>query len=484
MQCVCKYLFLSAFVILNVASIHGQSHPGLDPGDNSSHISDSANAPGSTVFTVRQIIITGNKKTKEAIILRELLFNKGEKYTLQNLVTKFEQSKSFLMNTALFHEVVISLKGFSGSDIDVLVDVSERWYVFPLPYLKPVDRNLNQWLFEQNAKLSRTNHGVKIVHNNITGRNDKLRLWLITGYTKQASFNYERPFIDNKMRWGIKFSAATGKTREVNYQTLNNKQLFLKDNDNFLYHFLRAGFELTYRKAIRTRHRFGFNYTTEKIKDTVLALNSSYFPEGRNSIGYPEFYYTVQYFDLDYIPYPTKGHAFEVSLYKKGINQTINLWQLSAKTSVNWPLTPKTFLNARGFFAVKLPFKQPYTNQQMLGYNDAFMQGYEYYVIDGVAGAYVKASYTRELFKWNIGLRANKFATNKRIPFRFYGKVFGNAGYVYHPEPQQNLLPNRLLSSAGIGIDIVTFYDFVLKLEWSFNQLGQNGLFLHRRTTF
>jgi hypothetical protein len=41
-----------------------------------------------------------------------------------------------------------------------------------------------------------------------------------------------------------------------------------------------------------------------------------------------------------------------------------------------------------------------------------------------------------------------------------------------------------MLYSGGLGIDIITFYDVVIKLEWSFNQLGQNGLFLHRKTIF
>jgi hypothetical protein len=38
-----------------------------------------------------------------------------------------------------------------------------------------------------------------------------------------------------------------------------------------------------------------------------------------------------------------------------------------------------------------------------------------------------------------------------------------------------------MLYSGGLGIDILTLYDFTLKLEWSFNQIGQNGLYLHNR---
>ena len=99
----------------------------------------------------------------------------------------------------------------------LLVEVKERWYIFPVPYFKPVDRNLNQWLVEQKASLNRVNYGVKLLYNNVTGRNDKLKFWLIGGYTKQLSFSYDRLYIDKKMKWGMNVAFAMGKNREMNY---------------------------------------------------------------------------------------------------------------------------------------------------------------------------------------------------------------------------------------------------------------------------
>ena len=58
------------------------------------------------------------------------------------------------------------------------------------------------------------------------------------------------------------------------------------------------------------------------------------------------------------------------------------------------------------------------------------------------------------------------------------------SGIAYNPQPGENALSNSLLHSAGIGIDIVTFYDVILRFEYSFNQLGQNGLYLHRKSIF
>ncbi len=122
--------------------------------------------------------------------------------------------------------------------------------------------------------------------------------------------------------------------------------------------------------------------------------------------------------------------------------------------------------------------------QRFLGYGDAFMQGYEYYVVDGVAGGFLKTTYTRELLQFSVGAPGRISQLPERIPFRIFAKVFGNAGYVHNPQPGLNRLSNRMLYSAGVGLDIFTAYDFTLKLEWTFNLLGQNGLFLHRKSIF
>jgi hypothetical protein len=105
-----------------------------------------------------------------------------------DLVKKFESARQQLVNSRLFIEVVVALKSIRGYLVDVSIDVKERWYIFPIPYVKPVDRNLSEWA-KQGYGTDRLNYGFKFTHYNLSGRNDKLRLWLITGYSKQISFN-------------------------------------------------------------------------------------------------------------------------------------------------------------------------------------------------------------------------------------------------------------------------------------------------------
>ena len=46
---------------------------------------------------------------------------------------------------------------------------------------------------------------------------------------------------------------------------------------------------------------------------------------------------------------------------------------------------------------------------------------------------------------------------------------------------QKSFLNNRMLYTGGMGFDIVSFYDTCIRLEYSINQLGQKGLFLHTK---
>jgi hypothetical protein len=286
------------------------------------------------------------------------------------------------------------------------------------------------------------------------------------------------------MKWGGKLGVSLGKNREVNYNTINDKEVFLKDTNNFIHSFFNANVEVTYRRAIKTRHRFGIGYTEERVEDTIVALNPKYFTLGRNHIRYPEIYYTMNYFDVDYIPYPLKGFEAQIKLNKKGFNHIVNVWQLDLSTGNFWQLFPKTYLSVNTVSTLKLPFRQPFFNSRLMGYGEMFMQGYEYYVVDGVAGTCVKTTLSKKLFDFSVPMHVTKKQTIDRVPFRIFARIYGNAGYVYNPSPGLNSLSNKMLYSGGFGLDIVTIYDVAIKLDFSFNQLGQNGLYLHRNDNF
>jgi hypothetical protein len=112
-----------------------------------------------------------------------------------------------------------------------------------------------------------------------------------------------------------------------------------------------------------------------------------------------------------------------------------------------------------------------------------YLRGLENYVIDGSAGILTRQSYRHQLFKFNVPTYI-KSKTHDHIPFRIYARLFGDLGYSYNKNFTNNSLTNRTLYTYGAGFDLVSFYDFVLRLDYSFNQLGQKGLFLHIKNDF
>jgi outer membrane protein assembly factor BamA len=437
------------------------------------------------LMIIGDIRVTGYKKTKLYIIQREIPFTKGEYILNSDLIKKIELCRQQLMNTALFVDVEVKIARQQADLVFIDVVVKERWYLFPLPYFKVVDRNINQWLVTHKGSLDRINYGLKFTQYNASGRNDKFNLWLVNGYTQQFTIRYDNPYIDNGLKNGVNFGISFSRNREVNYATHpdSSKQQFYKDENKFLRRHFSAELGYSYRPAIRTRHVFKLAYTDDKVDEIILALNPSYLKGGVTSARYPSFSYSVSYFNVDYIPYPLKGFMGDASFYKRGIGSQNNIWQLGGKGTYTIPVFEKSYMQFQAAGVIKLPFKQPFYAQGMFGGSDFYMRGLEYHVIDGVAGGFGRATAIKQLLSWNIKSPI-KSKSHDKIPLRVYAKAYGDAGYSYNPNENKSMLNNRFLRTWGTGIDIVTFYDVVLKIEYSFNQLGKSGLFLHSKSDF
>ena len=432
---------------------------------------------------VGEVKVNGNKKTKEYIILREVPFKKGDRLPAADLEKVLIQAKQQVMNTLLFVDVNVYVAAKKGNVLVINVDVKERWYFFPLPYFRLVDRNFNQWWVEQKRSFDRVNYGLKFIQNNVSGRNDNLDIWFINGYTQQFTVRYDRPFFDRKLKQGFNIGVIRATQKELNYATGENKQLFSRQ-DYIVRKFTRVDFTYSYRPDVRNRHYLKVAYNNEQLADTILKLNPTYFPGGTSGFQYVDFNYQYKYYNVDYIPYPTRGFQMEANLYKRGVTKNTNLWVTSARAVYATPLSKNSFLHLEGLGILKLPFNNVYFNQRLIGYGFNQMRGLEYNVVDGVAAGILKTSIHRKIFGFIL---RNPFPskTHDKIPIRFFLKAYGDLGYGYHTNPiSSNTLNNTLLRTWGLGLDIVSIYDFVFKIEYSFNQLGRNGLYLQSRNDF
>lgn len=446
------------------------------------------NAPADSLnalVVISDIIVTGFKKTKPYIIEREIPFKKGQYISRSGLESKLGLCKQQLMNTTLFVDVDVRPVLPDSNHVLIVVNVKERWYLFPIPYFRIVSRNFNTWWVEENHDLNRVEYGLKFMQNNVSGRNDNLNIWFISGFTQQFSLRYENPNIDNKLKHGINIGFGLKRNRELNYgmdSIRPNKISFLKQDNRFLISQNYTDFAYTYRPAIRTRHTIKASYANIGIDDAVIKLNPHYLSSSATRLRYTDLSYNLSYTNLDYIPYPLKGFAGDANIYKR-FGRNSHFWQIGGRGNYNLKLLPASFIQLQAAGLLRYPFNQPYISNNLMGSTDLYMRGLEYYVIEGVAGGVARATVKNEILSLNVR-NPIKSKSHDKIPFRVFLKAYGDIGYSYTPNFGNSILNNKLLHTWGAGVDIVTFYDVVIKLEYSFNQLGDKGLFIHTQTDF
>jgi outer membrane protein assembly factor BamA len=456
--------------------------------------SEAADTTG-PLLVIGDVKVEGNNKTKLYIIQREIPFKEGDYLLRSNLQKKLVLCKQQLMNTSLFVDVDVSIEKEEKELVFINIRVKERWYLFPLPYFKIVDRNFNEWWVQNKRSLQRINYGLKFMQNNVSGRNDKLNIWLISGYTTQASLRYENPFIDKNLKHGINLGFGYSTNHELNYALDYNKQKFLTDPNQFLVSSLFVDLGYSYRPAIKTRHNFRLSYFDYKVKDTVLKRNPFYLPTDLTRVRYPELGYSIEYYNVDYNAYPLKGILADGYVNKRFGSKT-GFWQIGGSGAYHFKIAPKSYVQLQAIGLMRFPYRQSYFANSMFGSSSFYMRGLEYYVTEGAVGGIGRVTAKKEALSFNIP-NPIRSETHDKIPIRIFVKAYSDIGYSYEPRNNNyytddkgnvrfvySFLNNKLLRTWGAGVDLVTFYDLVLKFEYSFNQFGESGFFFHTRADF
>ena len=438
---------------------------------------------------IDSIIIKGNKRTKEKIILRELSFQIKDTVSLNELEAIIERSRQNVINTSLFNRVDIESGNRINEKVHIYITVKERWYTFPFPVFEFADRNFNVWWVEYKRDFSRTNYGIRFYQENCRGRNEKLMVVTQFGFTQKYELEYTIPFINKRMRNGLKLSMSYQRNKQIAPFADFNKLVFYQDED-YIRNLFHTSLGFSHRKAVHNTHLLDIEYHNNDIGDTIAEQNDRYFLD--NNVN--QQYFILRYiFERDYRDikaYPLQGSLIGVELTKTGLGlfNDVNLFSLVTSYDKFWQLGQKNYLAAelKGYFS--LPVEQPYYNQGALGYDQDFVRGYEYYVIDGQHFILYKATFKHRLFSHQFDdvrlLLLDEFRT---VPVMLYLKIYFDAGYVQNDflyMNNNNFLENSLLLGGGIGLDFITYYDIVLRMEYSWNRLNEFGFFLHFKSAF
>ena len=433
-------------------------------------------------ITIRSITINGNNKTKSYIIQRELPFKIGSIVSADSLESLTSLAQHQIFNTSLFNEAKVESIMVDSTTADVLIHVKERWYLFPLPYFRWVDRNFSQWWNQQNRSLDRVNYGMNFRQSNFSGNNDRLVIGLITGYTHQAILRYQIPFIDKKLQWGVGVGLQYYTQKEMNFATNADKQVFYK-SDKILRDGFRGNANVSYRPNLFERVNIQVGLGEENITGDAFVKAPTLLPTFSKSMRYADFTLAYSKTKFDYNAYPTKGASTDFSWYQR-IADKAPFTSFQFRKILVHPFNQKNFIYTESNSQIKFLANQNYLDQRLLGYGSLQMSGLEYYIVDGNAASIGKLAFHHKL--GTITLRnpvTKKFL--QEVKYHFWLKLFTQVGYVYSEKPlNSNKLSNTLLRTAGIGVDIISIYDFVFKIDYSVNQLGDKGLYLHGGINF
>ena len=444
---------------------------------NAQHYTDSC-------VVVSDIVVSGNNVTKDAIIFRELTFGVGDTIPVSRWNEDLRISKENVQNTTLFNFVTFEQKNdeTTANGVVLHINVVERWYLWLYPYIAYSDRNLNAWY--EADDITRFSYGVEMKYRNFLGLKHNLNFTLISGYNQNYGLSYDIPYITGRQCFGFEFGIGYKRDKEVAYLTENNKITYFNGDDEFAKQSAFAFIEPYFRFEQRHKLFLNFSYNNTLFHDALPLLNDDF----GNSQGT-----RFQYFSLSAVykndfrdeqNYPLSGHYFELMMEKIGfgiLKTSPNVFY--AKITTDWYKPIK----GRWYWASNLTLKMsnnedvPYFLNQGLGFKNDYVRTYELYVIDAMNFALMKNNLKFAIL--NPVTKYLPFIKNERfgkIHFALYANIFFDCAYSWKiPENQTNFLDNKFIFGTGIGLDFVTYYDKVLRLEYGVNDMGETGLFIH-----
>lgn len=437
-----------------------------------------------SLLRVDEIFILGNKKTKEKIILREMSLKKGTYSTLDDIKKSIELDKINIINTNLFNTVSIEiLEDSEKASINIFVQVDERWYFFPSPFLDIADRNLMDWLINREGDVNRFNYGLRLTQYNLGGQNKTLKFIGKVGFERNLLIDYTIPFIDKNQKNGLKFTYSYNESENASYITKDHvPDFFDSDVINKKQYFASTSY--TYRPSFYNFHQISLSYLHSEISDTVLLLNPNYHFNQEKKQSYFGMSYNFISDHRNNKRFTTSGTFLEASLENIGLGHLnqFNISTISLKFNKYTPLGNEFFL-VNGIMGLQtFPEEQPYFNYQGLGYNQVLVRGFELDLIEGSSFLLQKNTIRKKIFDWSKDIR-NVMSISQFAQFRMatYFKFFADFSWVdnYPNYEISSRLTNQLLYSFGVGLDLVAMYDMVLRLEYSYNSENERNFALN-----
>jgi hypothetical protein len=292
------------------------------------------------------------------------------------------------------------------------------------------------------------------------------------------------PYLIDKYNVGLKVGAAYKRDKEIAFSTEANKISYFNAGNEYAKQSVNLFVEPYCRLGHRNKLFVRLEYSDARFNDTLAFLNDDFV----NVKGSCFRYFTLSaMFKNDFRDeqnYPLNGHYLELLLEKNGLG----FFETSPDVFYG-KITADLYLPIKGrwYWASNLTLKMsndydaPYFLNQGLGYRNDYVRTYELYVVDAMNFALVKNNLKFAIL--NPTTRYLPLIKNERfgkIHIALYANIFFDCAYSWKIlERPTSFLDNMFIFGTGVGLDFVTYYDKVLRLEYGINDMGETGLFMH-----
>ncbi|RYE26171.1 MAG: hypothetical protein EOP51_01400 [Sphingobacteriales bacterium] len=470
-----KYLFAIFFVLVCVTA--SAQFISIEVKSDSTHNTKEALKLGDRV-RINEIKLFGNKVTRRAIILRELSLLEGQTIQSDSLDIFLELNRKRLMNLPLFTDVNLYLDKLDDSTVNWDIRVKEQWYLMPEVAFQLADRNFNVWWTEQNRDIRRANIRLTLKDRNFRGNMESLAATVQIGYTQKFALDYFKPYVDRNQKHGVGASFSLARNEETFFKTDSNKLKFVRVPKSYITRQVEGAVSYVYRPGYSTRHLFELRYKDWQINDTIVKLNSDYLQDAEKRLKMLQLLYRLEINKVDNWNYPMEGYKIiNYTVLRRGFEGMKFQAYVQTESGYFKKFGKRWYTSNILRGRLTTPEDQPYILRNALGTQSEYVRGYEYYVIDGSQYGLLRNNIKFEAL--NIKIRDLPLKYLPVIPLRIYPKIYADFGYVRNKFEGNSYLNNRWLGGYGAGVDIVTAYDLKIRVEYTWNHLGEKGLFLH-----
>jgi outer membrane protein assembly factor BamA len=431
--------------------------------------------------------IKGNKVTRESIILREMVFGVGDTILKMNLLEAFQRSRENLLNTSLFNFVYFDATHLPGNRIIVQVAVTERWYIWPVPIVEYAERNFSEFI--KNREWDKMVYGAWLKWNNFRGRKELLTGKIRLGYINEYALSYHVPYLGKMQRHEISSGFNINHQNEVNVRTINNQPQEYKPLEKPAQIRVNAFARYAYRRKHYSTHLLRMDFYNFRVSDSVALINPNYLGDGRTALSYFTLQYEFRHDVRDSKIYPLEGFAVKIKAEKLGLgiiqDFPYSSFRFTGVLMYHQELTRRIYFYNTSKARVSSLKILPHIMNEGLGYYE-WLSAYEPYVIDGSDFVISKYCLKFQLIKPTTRviplIRMEQF---NKVHYALYFNIFADAGYVNNEFPSPtNTMVNNWQFSTGVGLDLVTYYDQVIRVDYAINRYGEHGVFFHLETPF